>query len=272
MSRTGSDPRAPLPAALAATVAVLGAGAMVGGVVFGSRSAHLGVRPSLVVGSLLLATPALLALVALGRVPLQDALKLHGGGPRTLALAAALGASLWILSLGLLELQTVIWPPPEGYIEQFRALHEQLRARNVLDWLFSLFAIAAVPALSEELLVRGVVLPSFRSVLGPGAALLASAFIFAAIHFDLYRFAFTFAAGLVLGAIRLRTGLLGPSMLTHATLNALTFATAPFLDDPAQPLPDPRPLLGAALFLGGLVVTLLLLRRLRSVDATAPAP
>ena len=43
---------------------------------------------------------------------------------------------------------------------------------------------------------------------------------------------------------RLRTGSLLPSLLAHASLNALTFAAAPFLDDPSSPLPDPRPLLG----------------------------
>jgi membrane protease YdiL (CAAX protease family) len=279
-----------LPAILAAISAALGAGTMVGGVVVAGRFAHLGVRLSLIAGSFLLALPALLTMVALGRTPLRETLRLRGGGQRTLLLAAALGLSLWVLSLGLLELQTVVWPPPEGYIEQFRALHEQLRAKNALDWLFSLLAIAVMPALCEELLVRGVVLPSFRplgediaglthkllvrriapptfrGIVGTALALVASALVFAAIHFDLYRFPFTFAAGLVLGAIRLRSGLLGPSMLSHATLNALTFTAAPFLDDPTQPLPDPRPGLGWALFLGGLAVTLLLLRRLRSVD------
>ena len=269
MGKTGSGSDAPLPATLAAVAAAAGAAAMIGGVMVAARNAHLGVRLSLIAGSLLLAAPAILAMFALDRRPLRDTLRFYSGGPRSLVLGAALGASLWVLSLGLLELQTVVWPLPEGYIEQFRALHEQLRARNALDWLFSLLAIAAMPALCEELLVRGVVLPSFRPALGAVSALLASALVFAAIHFDAYRFAFTFVAGLVLGAIRLRTDLLGPSMLTHATLNALTFAAAPLLDDPAQPLPDPRPGLGAALFLGGVAVTLLLLRRLRSVDGSA---
>src|SRR5262249_21281248 len=202
MDRTGSEDQPPLPAALAAVMAMLGAGAMVGGGVVAGRFAHRGVRLSLIVGSSLLALPALLAMTALNRTPFRETLRLRGGGQRTLLLAAALGGSLWILSLGLLELQTVVWPPPEGYIEQFRALHEQLRARNALDWLFSLLAIAAMPALCEELLVRGVVLPSFRPALGPTLALGASSLVFAGIHFDVYRFAFTFAAGLVLGPIR----------------------------------------------------------------------
>jgi membrane protease YdiL (CAAX protease family) len=174
-----------------------------------------------------------------------------------------------VLSLGLLELQFAIWPPPDGYIEGFRSLHAQLKAAGPLDWLWSLVAIAAAPALCEELLMRGIVLPSFRSF-GTGIAIVGSAFLFAVIHFDPYRSLFTFVAGLVLGAMRVRSEILAPSMLAHGLLNTLTFVAAPFLDDPAESLPDPRPLLGALLFAGGLAATALLLRALRRVDPPAP--
>lgn len=261
-------PRLSAGAGLAVTV--VGAAAMVGGVVFFGRTAHLPVRTSLVLGSFLLVLPGLLAVLARG-LPLKQALALGNGGARTHWLAAGVGCGLWVLSLGLLELQFAVWPPPPGYIEGFRALHAALRPSGPLDWLWSLVAIAAAPALCEELLVRGIVLPAFRPALGSARAVVGSALVFAAIHLDAYRFLFTFVAGLLLGAIRLRTGILVPSMIAHGLLNTLTFVVAPFLDDPSQPLPDPRPLLGAALLIGGLVVTFLLLRRLRSVDAR-PAP
>jgi membrane protease YdiL (CAAX protease family) len=260
----GPDPPH-LSAAAGVAVAVLGVLAMVGGVLLFGRVAHLPVRTSLVLGSFLLVLPALLALLARA-LPLRETLALHGGDARTLWLAAGLGVGLWVLSLGVLELQFFFWPPPAGYIEGFRALHAALRPSGPLDWLWSLAAIAAVPALCEELLVRGIVLPSLRRAAGAAGAVILSAFIFAAIHLDAYRFLFTFVAGLVLGAIRLRAGLLAPSMVTHGLLNTLTFVVAPFLDDPTEPLPDPRPLLGAALFVTGLVVTFLLLQRLRPVD------
>ncbi len=269
MSATAGPDPPHLGAAAGVTVAALGVIAMVGGVVFFGRVAHFSVRTSLVLGSVLLLLPGFLALLARG-LPLKEALALRGADARMMWVAAGLGLGLWVLSLGLLELQFAVWPPPAAYIEGFRALHAALRPSGPVDWLWSLAAIAAVPALCEELLVRGIVLPSFRPSLGPALAVVASALVFALIHLDAYRFLFTFAAGLVLGAIRLRSGLLLPSMLTHGLLNTLTFVAAPFLDDPAQPLPDPRPLLGAALFTGGLVVTFLLLRRLRSVD-DAPA-
>ena len=61
--------------------------------------------------------------------------------------------------------------------------------------------IAVAPGVLEEIVVRGVLLPSLVGRLGPAWAILASAFLFAAMHFDLYRFLFTFTIGLILGAL-----------------------------------------------------------------------
>jgi membrane protease YdiL (CAAX protease family) len=271
-AEAGSQPRRPayaLHPAMGAASAVVGAVAMVTGVVVFGRTLRFPLRASLVLGSILLVLPGLLAVLAAGR-PLRATLAWSGGGPRTLALAAGLGVGLWVLSLGLLELQFAVWPPPPGYIEGFRALHAALKSTGPLDWLWSLAAIAVAPALCEELLVRGIVLPSFRAAFGTGLAVAGSALVFAAIHLDAYRFLFTLVAGIVLGAIRVRTEVLGPSMLAHGLLNTLTFVAAPFLDDPTEPLPDPRPLLGLALFVGGFVATALLMRRLRRVDPPLP--
>jgi membrane protease YdiL (CAAX protease family) len=178
-------------------------------------------------------------------------------------LCAALGAGLWLASLGLLELQYTVWRPPPEYIEGFRRLHEMLKPRGPLDALFSLLAIAVMPALCEEAVIRGLLLPSLRSRLPALLAVVLSSLVFALMH-DAYRRPFTFAVGLVLGALRLHTGSLLPSLIAHATLNAMTFGAAPLLDDPEQPLPDPRPLLGAALLLTGCALSAYLVRKTSS--------
>ncbi len=180
----------------------------------------------------------------------------------TALLAAGLGLALWLASLGLLELQYTVWPPPPGYLEIFRRIHEALRPANAFDAAVSVLTIAAAPAIFEEILVRGVVLPSWQRAFGALGALYASTILFAVMHFDLYRLLFTLAVGSVLGVVRLRAGALLPCMLVHGTLNTLTFLVAPLVDDPSEPLPDPRPLLGAALLALGMAATALLLRRL----------
>src|SRR5262245_57459479 len=98
-AEAGREP--PILSALrGAASALFGAVAMVGGVVVFGRVARLPIRTSLVLGSLLLALPGLLALLAL-RPPLRETLAWRGGTARTYALAASLGIGLWVLSLGL---------------------------------------------------------------------------------------------------------------------------------------------------------------------------
>ncbi len=228
-------------------MAVAGTVAMWGGL---SLAGQLGVRPTLVLCELLLVGPGLLAL-ALARLPIVAALHLSPGDRRTTLLAIAGGAALWVTSFGLLELQNAVWPPPPGYLELFRRLLEALRPAGPLDWGLSVVAIAVAPAAAEEVLNRGIILPSFRRSLGDAGAVAASAAVFGLMHLDTYRLPFTFMMGLALGVLRVRTGSLVPGILAHATLNAMTFTAAPLLDDPTQPLPNPRPLLGAAVLLVG---------------------
>ena len=207
-------------------------------------------RVIIVVASLLLAVPSVLALLA-HRVPVIAGLGIEPIPRRMVLMAVAAGLGLWTFSLGLIELQYAVWPPPEGYLERFRHLHEALRPSGPLDAVWSAIAIAAAPALFEEVTVRGVLLPSLRPSLGATGAVVVSAAVFALMHDDPYRFAFTFAVGAALGALRLRTGSLWVVILAHGSLNLLTFAAAPWLDDPSQPLPDPKPWLGAGLLLLG---------------------
>jgi membrane protease YdiL (CAAX protease family) len=103
-----------------------------------------------------------------------------------------------------------------------------------------------------------------------GAAL-GSAILFAAMHADPYRFLFTLTIGLVLGVLRLRTGSLGPPVVAHVTLNALTFVVAPLVDDPSQPY-TPQTALGLACLVTGAAVAWPLLRALRrAVDSPGSA-
>jgi membrane protease YdiL (CAAX protease family) len=238
---------------------VVGVGVMTLSLVLGRG---FGIRVNLLLAEVCLATPALLALVVFG-IPLGAGIRLRGVPRATLLLSVGLGATLWLASLGLLELQYTVWAPPPGYLEAFRMLHEALRPANPADALLSLMAIALVPALCEEVLVRGVVLPSlFRAFGGPTSVVL-SAFLFGLMHLDPYRFPFTCAVGLALGAVRLRTGSLLPSIAAHAALNGLTFVVAPLIDEPAQTMPDPRPFVGVALLALGVAASALAFRQLR---------
>jgi sodium transport system permease protein len=249
--------RAAIPAVVALVSVVLGYLLMgLGALLF--RSA--GLRTVLVAAELLLATPAVLGLLAF-RVSLPDGLGLRPVASRTAFASVLLGATLWGLSLGLFELQYVLWKPPDGYLDAFRRLHDLLKPSGPADALVSLLAIAIAPAICEEIVFRGTALPAFARWGAPTAAIVSS-LLFGAIHLDggsggwsLYRVPFAFTVGLGLAAIRLRTGALGPAILAHATLNAITFVAAPLSSPPDATLPDPRPLLGLGLFACGLLAS-----------------
>jgi len=266
MDKGGSVPgRTRLPAALAPIVVVLGMGAMA---VVAPFALALGLRPALAISETALIAPGLLALAAF-RVPLARGLGLRPIPSRTTLLVVALAAAMWVASLGLFEVQYALWAPPPGYLETFQRLHEALRPRDAADALVSVLAIAAAPAICEELLLRGVVLPALLPALGGAGAIVTSAALFALIHWDLYRAAFTFALGLALGILRVRTGSLGAPILAHALVNTITFVAAPLTEDNlAGGLPPPRPALGLSLLSVGAVITVLLIRHVGVVDST----
>jgi hypothetical protein len=193
-------------------------------------------------------------------------------GLRTIRLSALLGAALWLASLGLVELQSLVRPPLPEELDLFRRLHAALAPDGVLDGLVSLAVIAVLPAVGEELVLRGALLSSLVAFLpprwpaaGPAIAVLATATAFALIH-DPLRLVFAFALGVALGALRLATGSLVPPIVAHATLNALTFFVAPLVDDPSLAY-EPRPALGLACLAAGTALAWPLVRALRQGTA-----
>jgi membrane protease YdiL (CAAX protease family) len=254
--------------------------------VAGPLVGSLGLRPLLLVSEMLLVAPAV-AVCLLAGVSVRDGLGYRPMSGRVAGLALLAGASLWVASLGLLEVQYAFWKPPEGYLEVFQRLHAALRPANTFDLLVSVGAIALAPAFFEELLFRGIVLPALLRRLGVVAAVVVSAVLFGAIHLDvsyavvglvghdwsaglgaLYRVPFALAVGLGFGVLRVRAESLWPSTLAHAFLNTTTFLIEPLVEDPSATT-DPRPWLGAALLLVGVVASAFLLRRVDSVFASS---
>ena len=198
--------------------------------------------------------------------------------PWAIPLTVALGLALWVLSLGVFEAQYVLVRPPIEYLDQFQGLHEMLRPKDALGWVFSIAAIAVAPAICEEIMFRGLLTPVLRHAAGSVVAIVVSAMMFGAIHVDLmpsvggppvavyYRVPFAFILGMLLAKIRLDTGSLWPSMIAHATLNATTFVVVFVAPDQKGVLPDPQPFVALGMLLVGGAVSRLLFRRIRSSE------
>lgn len=257
----------------AGLVAMMGAPGLTA--LLASQGTHLGLRSTLVLAEVGLVAPALLFLAAVRGLPSLD---LPVARAMTLAWSLALGCALWLMSAGLLELQSTVFPPSAEFIDAFRRLHASLKPSGPLDALLSILTIAITPAVCEEILFRGVLLPSFARRIGAMAAVIVSATIFAAIHVDLVpdlafdRVPFALLMGLALGAIRVRTGSLLPAIVAHAAVNTLTFAIAPLVDDPTQTVPDPQPLLGLGLLLVGAAGSTFLLKKSRPSLTSIESP
>jgi membrane protease YdiL (CAAX protease family) len=259
-------PRVALPMSLAVIVLALGMLAMP----LARYVAAFGFRFALLLSEALLVIPAIVA-IWLFRIPLATGLGLRSWNVRVLLLSLAVGVSLWGASLGIFELQNVFWPPPDWYLDAFRRIHAMLRPSGPFDAVISVVAIAIAPAVCEEVLFRGVILSSVARRLGDPLGLVLSAALFGAIHLDagpsgqwsLYRVPFACAVGLALGALRLKARSLTPSILSHATLNTITFLAAPLVDDPTQAMPPPNLPLGLVLFVIGTGCFVSLLRLFR---------
>jgi membrane protease YdiL (CAAX protease family) len=258
-------PRTSLHPVLAILAVIVGYAAMLGG---GSLVAPYGLHATLATAEALLAAPGVLLLLLSG-VPLAEGLGLRPVSRRTALLALLAGATLWAASLGLMNVQFAIWRPPPEFLDTFRALHQALRPRSVQQGLLSVAAIALMPALCEETLFRGVVLPSLVRR-RPEVGLVGSAMLFALIHVDavgatlaFYRLPFALAVGLGLAALRLMTGSLIPPIVAHAVLNTITFATVFLSGAASEAMEEPQALSGALLLLGGTVATGWVFRALR---------
>lgn len=138
---------------------------------------------------------------------------------------------LWFVALGLTafggtivlgelaNLTSALVPLPPNLAQLFNRLTEG-------PWTISLFTIALVAPLTEELLFRGVLLRGLADRYGAGAGILMTSALFALFHLNVWQALGAFAAGLYLGWIFLRTGSVLYPMLVHGVFNGLPVALA----------------------------------------------
>jgi len=135
---------------------------------------------------------------------------------RTLGYAAGVAAGLWLVSIGVNALQIrAFGPHPQSLIVTVGA-HTGAVAL-VLDLLTG----AVLAPIAEETLFRGLIFAALAQRLPVPAAAAVSALLFAASH-GLGVIFPIFVLGLGLAYVYARTGTIWASMLTHATVNAIS--------------------------------------------------
>ncbi len=165
---------------------------------------------------LLLVTPLLFHARARS-VGVAAALGLHRPSPRALVGALLIGSSAWLVGMMIGTLQQSIAPAP-AELEQ--AIEQQIRA-VAPSTVTMVLVFALLPAVTEELLCRGMLARALRGALGPAAAIGISAALFAVLHLSGYRFFPQFILGLSLGWVTLASGSVIPAVIIHFLHNGV---------------------------------------------------
>ena len=112
-------------------------------------------------------------------------------------------------------------PLPEEFTDTMEGL---LRVRGALEFVGAAVAICVFPAVSEEMLFRGLVLTGLLHRFGPWTAILASGTLFAAVHLNPWQFIPLLLMGIFISLIVYRTNSLYTGVLAHATNNLFSLA------------------------------------------------
>jgi membrane protease YdiL (CAAX protease family) len=91
---------------------------------------------------------------------------------------------------------------------------EDMAVTNVKDFLFMTLFVAVIPAILEEVAIRGVLLQPLRRF-GDGFAIVVSAVIFSLLHGNMVQIPYTVIAGIYFGYVMVATGSLWPSIILH---------------------------------------------------------
>jgi membrane protease YdiL (CAAX protease family) len=83
--------------------------------------------------------------------------------------------------------------------------------------------------IAEEIFFRGYVLPGLVKKFGIGWTLLLSSVMFGLFHIDLGAIVPTFALGLALGWVYLKTGSIWPAMFAHGLHNTVAVLIAKYV-------------------------------------------
>jgi membrane protease YdiL (CAAX protease family) len=150
-----------------------------------------------------------------------------------------------------------------------RFFDELLGASTPAEWVWVVFVVAIVPAVSEELLFRGYLQRSLEPHLGRWPAILAVAAAFGLVHGPT-RAPTAASLGIVLGWMAARTDSVLPGMLAHAAANAGAVILANAEIDVAADAPADVPWSVAAA--GALLAAALLTSFARRTPRSGPIP
>lgn len=167
--------------------------------------------------------------------------------------------------------------PMPGFVEEvYRGL-----VSDDEDALAAVWLLVLVAPLTEELLMRGLLLQTLLRRYSVATSIIISALLFALLHANPWQFAGPVAVGVLFGWWCVRTGSLWPGVLGHSAFNGMSlgavllgidivgFSVEP--DDTPSLQPWWFDALGVVCLVLGLLLTVLVFRRQRALAGAAAA-
>jgi sodium transport system permease protein len=165
------------------------------------------------------AMPAVLMAMIVSRRP-REALRLNWCRPSFVAVGIFLGFCFHPLFAWFSKVVLYVYPPGEGLEQMSAAMGGLIETSPSLWMLVTVFVLT--PALIEEVAYRGFILKGAESIKSPLVAIVITSLFFGAAHAVIQQSIVTFAIGILLGIVAIRTNSVLPTIAFHATHNALT--------------------------------------------------
>ena len=142
-----------------------------------------------------------------------------------------LAVGLWLLGLSVLIVwvQALIWLDIDALLPPDTANEALDQAGGSI--VITILLVAVAGPIAEEIFFRGFVLSGLLKRFGVRRALLLSSLVFGLFHIDPGAIVPTFALGLVLGWVYLKTGSIWPSIFAHALHNGVAVLIARYGGD-----------------------------------------
>lgn len=102
-----------------------------------------------------------------------------------------------------------------------------------IEFILFIFEVAIIPAVVEEVAMRGIVMPPLRKY-GDRFAIVMSAIVFALMHSNMQQIPFAFIAGIVMGYFAISTNSLWTAIAIHAANNLLSVISTVAIENPVM--------------------------------------
>ena len=187
----------------------------------------------------------------------REALMIKGISAGVAFSAVLTTGSLGVVLAEVQALTSPYFPPmPLDLVESTRAL---AIVQNGRDLIAVVLAVVLFPAVSEEMLFRGLILRGLCGRFGPIAGVVGSGVLFALVHLNPWQMLPLSLIGIFIGFIVYRTGSLYTGIIAHGANNLFSIAALNFApgvgSDTLQPschLPFSLVVGALLLFLGGM--------------------